>query len=106
MSRSEERERHDPTEEAQKLGARIAERINNEKEATRKNALRDYDIRVGPVVSGETIGVSLAAAEKFCDDGNLELEKHEEKEARTKCLTAICTKLQERRMFLPQGQRI
>ncbi len=101
MSKSEERERRDPTREARELGARIAERINNEKEAIREDTFRDYDIRVGPGVSGEAIGVSLAAAEQFRDDGSLELEKHEGKEARTKCLIAICAKLRERGTPLP-----
>ncbi len=77
------------------------ERINNKGGATREDALRDYDIRVGPAVSGETLGVSLAAAEKYRDDGNEELERHNEREASAKCLVAICTRLQERGTPLP-----
>lgn len=95
-----EREKHDPVREARKLGARIAERINNEKGAKRKDALRDRDNLVGPHFGAE-VGASLAVSEKYRDDGNQELERHNEREARTKCLAAICTKLQERGTPLP-----
>lgn len=96
-----EQENHDPVREAREVGARIAERINNKKGAERKDAFRDYDIRVGPSVSGETLGVSQAAGEKHRNDGNEELERHEGKENREKCLVAIVKKLAERGTPIP-----
>lgn len=87
-----EREAHDPVREARELGARIAERINNEKGATRTDAFRDRDNLVGPHFGAE-VGASLAVSEKYRDDGNEELERHEGKENRKGCLAAILKKL-------------
>lgn len=95
-----EREGHDPIREARKLGARIAECMNNEKGAKRKDAFRDRDNVVGPHFGAE-VGASLAASEKYRDDGNEEFERHEGKENREKCLAAIVKKLAKRGTPIP-----
>ena len=91
---AERREGLDPTREARALGARIAERMNNEKSATREDARAELLLR--DPAHGEVLGVSQATAEARRGDEHVELEKHERNAWRENCLSAICARLEER----------
>lgn len=102
---SEKREGIDPMREARTLGLRIVERMNAEKGATRKDILHEHMVIRG-TLSGETVGVSLAAGEKYREDGNEHDENGERNRRRKACMFDICTQLEKRGTPLPEDLQI